>query len=148
MTSHAHPFRESAHFSSEPMRPFRSRLLTLLHRWAEREVIRTNGRALIIPSVTYRWRFNPIGGLEICGEGVCWERMTARPESSDLDEFGVAIRKLAEIEQALIITDVLGRKEEWEEVTQFYGLSNREASRALRSGWGKLVQEVAERGLI
>jgi hypothetical protein len=132
------------------------RLLSLLERWAERENIRMNGRALILPEFTHRWAFNKIGGLEIISSGVCWERCTATYVSTDLDEFGAAFRELEEIEQALILIDHLGSPREWQEAVEFYEAlkqrsfesASRQANRTLRQGWMKLTLNCLRRGLV
>ncbi len=126
----------------------RERLLKLLERWAEREIIRCNGRALIIPELTYRWHCDKLGRFHRISEGVCWEKMTARRESSELDDFGVAFRSLAEIEQALIIVDHLGDKTEWEEAIAYFGISSRKSATLLRTAWVKLTWACIKRGLI
>lgn len=115
------------------------RLLRLLENWVEREIIRTLGRALIIPEVTHRWGRNKIGGFEILSSGICWEKCTAPRANCRLDDFGVAFRELDEIEQGLIITDHLGDGVEWGELIRFYGISNKNAERLLRIGWSRLT---------
>lgn len=135
---------------------FKNRLFSLLERWAERENIRMNGRALIIPEVTHRWGFNRIGGLEIISSGVCWERMTGKRDNSDLDDFGVAFRQLKELEQALILVDHFGSDDEWREAIEFFGIlkqksfanAKKKANQKLRRAWTNLAWKCLRRGLI
>jgi hypothetical protein len=119
--------------------------LRLLERWAERENIRLNGRALIIPQITYRWALNPIGGFEIVGEGICSERSTAIRKHDKVDEFGHCIRSLDTDAQALIIVGHFGGKREWDDLRASLSLSPRSSRLKLKLAWLRLLNDWSRR---
>jgi hypothetical protein len=117
----------------------------LLERWAERENIRLNGRALIIPQTTFRWALNPIGGFEIVGEGICSERSTAPHQHDLVDEFGHCLRSLETEEQALIIVGHFGDMREWNDLRVYLSLSPRRSSMKLKLAWLRLLRNWSRR---
>jgi hypothetical protein len=115
-------------------------LVRLLERWAERENVRTNGRALIIPETKYRWAVNPIGGFYIVAEGVCWERSTATHTHDLVDEFGHCFRSLSNFDQGIIIVGHFGDKAEWEELVKSSNLSSGKSRHLLKLAWLRLLK--------
>ena len=116
-------------------------LARLLEKWAEREVVRVNGRGLRLPEFRYKWGFNRIGGLAIIAKGYCTERCTQPHEHDDVDEFGWAVKSLTPDEQALVIVGHFGDREEWLDLLKTMNLSTRQARVNLRCACEKLLKD-------
>jgi hypothetical protein len=134
-------------------------LIRLFERWAEREIVRTLGRGLSIPADTYAWVKDSLGnyhfgsydawGHFIQGQaGFDMERCTAPRENSRLDEFGCAFRKLAELDQGLIVVGHFGGLEEWLSFLVQKKLSSRLADKRLSGAWLRLIWECKRRDLL
>jgi len=138
----------------------RERLISLLHAWAEREVIRTQGRGLAIPDAGYVWVFDKQlqsfhrGSYDTHGHWIPLQTSftlvpgTARSSGTKLDDFGVAMWKLEEVDRGLIIMAELGGRDEWEDYLSRTGLSMRHAERRLSRAWLMLIFECHRRGLV
>lgn len=137
----------------------RSRLLSLLLAWAEKESIRMVGRGLRIPDSKYVWikdalgryHFGCYGPFRVFIQGQAAFTLipgTAPQDLSKTDEFCAAFRKLDETSQGLIIMAYLGGDDEWRNYLGDSGLKSGQAEKWLRNAVLHLMRECRRRGLL
>jgi hypothetical protein len=137
----------------------KSRLKSLLRRWAERETSVIRG--VTLPGEDqFTWQKDQFGnyhrGSYLRGRFVVlrpgFEMIRGAGRSArdpdDVDEFGCAFRKLTETDQGLIVTGEFGGLEGWGEYITQIGLSRRLAEKRLKQAWLHLIIECRKRELL